>query len=105
MGRQEILVAQPVLSFFGSKIQRARDRALWVIHDSTRRCAMAECPYCKSSNFDDPKPVAEFVPEEIRHLVPHVVQCQDCEATFSVKVLKNPERHARQVAMVALAAA
>jgi hypothetical protein len=62
---------------------------------------MAECPYCGSKNFDDPKPVAGFVPPEIAHLVPHVVQCQDCEATFSVKVLDDPTRHARQAAMAA----
>jgi hypothetical protein len=63
-----------------------------------------DCPYCGSTEFDDPKSVAEFVPQEFLHLVPHVVQCQNCEATFSAEVITSPERHAQQTAM-ALAAA
>ena len=60
-----------------------------------------DCPYCGGKTFSEPKPVASSVPKEFLHLVPHIVQCQSCQATFSVKVLGDPERHARQVAMAA----
>jgi len=53
-----------------------------------------KCPYCGSTHFDQPKSIlnqASFdeLPEEIRRLVPQIVQCKECQATFSERVLTD----------------
>jgi hypothetical protein len=44
------------------------------------------CPYCGSSNLDDPKPLVSDGAEELAKLgikVPHIQMCKNCDATLS----------------------
>ena len=47
------------------------------------------CPYCQSQRISDPKPVVSAGAGALMSLgikVPHISQCLDCTATFSVEV-------------------
>lgn len=58
------------------------------------------CPYCGGTRFTDPvSALRGIVPLSIRHLVPHITQCLDCMATFSVRALVDEKRFAIQAAM------
>ena len=58
------------------------------------------CPYCGGTRFTDPvSALRGVVPLSIKHLVPHIVQCLACQATFSDKVLTDKGRFAVQSAM------
>ena len=44
------------------------------------------CPYCGETRFTNPVAVLKgVVPPSIQHLVPRIVQCLGCMATFSEK--------------------
>lgn len=63
--------------------------------------AYLPCPYCGGTHLSKPKSILSGpVPESIAHLVKHIVQCLACDATFSVSVVTDVEKHTRQAAMV-----